>query len=105
MSTEMSSNLSGVDWNTYIRWCNLMDPLQDMPSGENGRVFDLARIREAAGLKQEDVANVMRMKRSAISRLEHSKVCTVQNAIRYATACGYNLYVVAVKRGASIVVV
>ena len=105
MLPKGSKGDSEADWNTFLRWCDLKSPFHESPSGERGRVFDLARIREAAGLKQEDVAGIMRMKRSAVSRLEHSKVCTVQKAIRYAYACGFNLYVVAVKKGSSVVVV
>lgn len=105
MRAEKPNCEAGIDWNTYVRWCNLKTLFHELPSGEGGRMFDLNRIREAANLKQEDVASIMRMKRSAVSRLEHSKVCTIQSIIRYANACGFDLYIVAVKKGGSIVVI
>ena len=58
--------------------------------------MELIKIRQAAGLTQEDIAELLHTKKSNISRLEnvHSKISPTLSTIEaYAKAAGYKIEV------------
>ena len=97
--------MSLIDWRFAIRQMDLGEGAREMSFyGGRGKVFDLSRLRAAAGLNQATVAERTGWKRSAVSRLEHSKVCSVASMVDYAGACGYDVMIVAVRKDSPIVV-
>ncbi len=54
----------------------------------------LRQAREAAGLTQEEVARILKTKKSAISRIEnHAEDVRLSTIRRYAEAVGANLHI------------
>ena len=56
-------------------------------------ICQLLKMRHAAGLTQEQVAERMGTRKSNISRLEKGANATVATLEKYAGACGYHLCV------------
>jgi len=56
-------------------------------------IDQLLKMRHAAGLTQEQVAERMGTRKSNISRLEKGANATVATLEKYASACGYHLSV------------